>query len=312
LAAAAVTLAAVLRAAGADGVYASPVGAAAAALVAARFAVTVGDVVKGELPWTRLPFAAGVAGEIVLGVTGAHGGVAVTRALLVALEVGVIAFAAVAAVRAARDRTSTVPPEERITQSVERVVPAAIARFAAFELGILRAALGPAARVPREEGAQRFAYGAESPLRPFLLVYPLLAFGEELVAAVCIPSRFVAVHVVLLAVGVYGFVWLLGVSRSMRARPHAVTADAVAFHRGILAFAVLPRASVVSVRPVEREDIRALPEKPGRLDVGPPRLLVSLRDPVACGGAFGKRAVRSVVVTADDPAGLTKAIAPAG
>ena len=169
----------------------------------------------------------------------------------------------------------------------------------------------PALRAP---AARRFAYGAESPLRMIAMAYPVLILGDQAVAMACIPARFVVAHVAVLLLGVYGFVWLVRVVRSMRARPHTIDERVAVLHRGSLGSARVCLGDVVSASRIEPEAIARLArhadraERPGRLDLGGERVLVTLRAPVKLEGAYGSKSARSLLVSADDPAALIAAL----
>jgi hypothetical protein len=49
-----------------------------------------------------------------------------------------------------------------------------------------------------------------------------------------------------------------------------------------------------------------------RLDLGGERVLLTLRAPVTCRGAFGERTASRIILSADDPSALCAAIARRG
>ncbi|HEY8040199.1 MAG TPA: hypothetical protein VIF15_10425 [Polyangiaceae bacterium] len=96
----------------------------------------------------------------------------------------------------------------------------------------------------------------------------------------------------------------------MVTRPHAVEGATLRLHRGHLGSAAVSLDSVVSAAPIHPEAIARLSEPPARLDLGGERVLVTLREPVAYSGAFGRsRRARTLVVSADDPGALCDAVA---
>jgi len=190
------------------------------------------------------------------------------------------------------------------------LVPAAIARVVVRELGIVRAAFGFERAAP--PGGQSFGYGADGPLKMAILSYPILVIGDELLAMAFIPARLVAAHVAVAAAGIYGFVWLLGLYRSMQARPHRVEQATLRLHRGILGSMVVSLEDIVGAAPVEPEEIARLGRSTARLDLGGDRVLLTLREPITLRGAFRSRTARTLVVSADDPRGLCSALARTG
>jgi hypothetical protein len=190
------------------------------------------------------------------------------------------------------------------------LVPAAIARVVGRELGIVRAAFGFEHAPP--PGGQSFGYGTDGPLKMAILSYPILVIGDELLAMACIPARLVAAHIAVAVAGIYGFVWLLGLYRSMQARPHRMERATLRLHRGILGSMVVSLEDIVAASPVEPEEIARLGKSTARLDIGGERVLLTLREPITLPGAFGSRTARTLVVSADDPRGLCSALARAG
>lgn len=79
------------------------------------------------------------------------------------------------------------------------------------------------------------------------------------------------VRVPLLALGVWGVLWMLGLLASMRTRPHVLTGDALLLRGGLRAEVAVPLAAVVGVRTVEHElssTMRNVEEVDGHLLVG--------------------------------------------
>jgi len=152
--------------------------------------------------------------------------------------------------------------------------------------------------------ARSFPYATEGPVRMALLSYPLLVVGDQAVAWALIPSGWVVLHAAVAALGVAGFLWLLSLYRSMVGRPHSIDGAMLHLHRGNLRSAVVKLDDVMEAARVDAEAIARLPEAPLRLDLGGERVLLTLREPVA-----GRRASRTVLVSAEDPGALCAAVA---
>ena len=205
------------------------------------------------------------------------------------------------------------PSEDRLARALGRALPHAVARMLAVEWVIARSAFaGRGAAASAREGERSFAYAPESPLRMLLMVYPLIVAGDTLVLWAILPPRLAYVHVVIAALSVYGFVWLLGVYRTMVARPHVVDGAFVHVHRGILGSARIPLAEVETAVTLPEGD-----EEPPRdaggarahhLDVQGQRVLLVLRRPATCSGYLGAASARRIVVSATDTEGLRRAL----
>jgi hypothetical protein len=203
--------------------------------------------------------------------------------------------------------------EERLARALGRALPRAIARTLAMEWVIARSAFAWRGAAPTaREGERSFAYATESPLHVLLMVYPLLVAGDALVLWVVLPPRLAYVHVVAAALGVYGFVWLLGVYRTLVARPHVVDGAYLHVHRGILGSARIPLAEVETAVTLPEGDVEPPPDAAGRsahhLDVQGRRVLLVLRKAAACTGYLGAADARRIVVSATEPDGLRRAL----
>jgi hypothetical protein len=121
------------------------------------------------------------------------------------------------------------------------------------------------------------------------------------------------VHVVIAALSVYGFVWLLGVYRTMVARPHVVDGAYVHVHRGILGSARIPLTEVATAVTLPEGDLEPPRDAEGKrahhLDVQGQRLLLVLRQAAPCTGYLGAADARRIVVSATDTDGLRRALA---
>jgi hypothetical protein len=299
-------LAVAVRATGDAPRAAQVVGVAASVLVAARVLVTTALAAKGRVPWTRLPFAWLIAVEACLYMLGVRYDARVARGGLVAIELGVVAYA-IAMVARARGARRDGPLEERLASTLDRVLPPGIARFIAGECAIVAAAFAGEGRAHGGGDARSFGYVAESPLKMFVLAFPFLIVGDELLAQVVVPSTWVAVHVLIAASSLYGYVWIIGIYRTMTARPHLLGATTLRLHRGILCSAEIARDDVLSAAPLGDE---ARPARAARFDLpGAQRVVLSLKSPVACRGLFAPRAPAStLVVSVDDPAAFCDAL----
>ena len=228
------------------------------------------------------------------------------RGALALFEVGALAYAIVFSLRAPHEKGAL--PEEALAAALTRVFPARFARFLATECIILRS-IFPWRRA--ESSGRSFGYTAESLFRLIVLSYPVLILGDFALTFTLIPRSWVALHVIHAALAAYGFVWLVGLYRTMLLRPHTVEDGVLRLHRGVLASATIPLEAIARVESVD-EDAK-VEGRPARFDLrGAPRFLLSLKAPAKVTGFFGGREADRLVVSADDAAGLRAALAPAG
>jgi hypothetical protein len=281
-------------------------GIVAAALLAGRVVRAAGLAARGRLLWSRLPFT------LLVSVEGARMALGVVRgglreaALIGTFEAGLLVVAGVAIVRGLRAARRDAREEDAVAESLERFVPGALARFIAFEIVVWRCAFGRGGSGAKGDGGA-FGYASESPMKLWVLAYPPLILAEAVVEQLVLPARFFVLHVGIAAAEIYGFVWLLGVYRSMLGRPHVLEHGVLCVHRGLLGFASIPLRDVASAAPVEPEALAPRGEY-ARLDVGARRVLLALRCPAACVGPFRIRPASRIVVSADDPEALCRAL----
>src|SRR5262245_56653545 len=117
--------------------------------------------------------------------------------------------------------------ERRLAARLARVQPEPLARWLAIEWVIARAAFvgdGMAGATAASSRGRAFGYAEASPLKLVVMAYPLLLVGDATVLYAVLPRVGLALHALVAALGVYGFVWLLGVHRTMLGRPHVVDA----------------------------------------------------------------------------------------
>ncbi len=197
--------------------------------------------------------------------------------------------------------------EDRVAARLARHVPRPLARFLAVQWVIARSALGgsPAPHVVPGARSRVFGYAVEGSMKMILLTYPLLVAGDALVLWAVLPRHLAWVHAVVAGLSAYGFVWLLGVYRTMVARPHVLDGAHLRLHRGILGSARVPLADVASTETLPEGDEKIAGEPPLRLDFGGRRVMLVLRRPVRTRGAL------RVVVSADEPEALRRALEPA-
>lgn len=167
---------------------------------------------------------------------------------------------------------------------------------------------------PREEREEqgRWTYHRTSGYGAILAALLMAGVGE-LIAGHLLLMRFFGptaawVH---LALSGYGLLWLLGDYRATRARPHEMTADALALRCGLRGQARVPWSLVRSVEAFDWRDETPEGCEHASLTVfGRPDFLVELREPVEVVGFYGRtRRARTLGIGVDDAASFRRAVA---
>jgi hypothetical protein len=138
------------------------------------------------------------------------------------------------------------------------------------------------------------------------MAYPILFLGDYLVAQAFIPAHMVWAHALSTFAAAYGFVWLLGVYRTMLGRPHVIEGGILHVHRGVLGSAEIAVDQIASVLAIDAGDPRPVARGVARLDVGGGRVLIEMRAPLPRIGRT--RNATKLVVSADEPAALRDAL----
>ncbi len=105
------------------------------------------------------------------------------------------------------------------------------------------------------------------------------------------------------ALGVYGFVWLLGDWRAVQLRPISVEKDALVVRIGLRWTARVPFAAIASVRPVEgKPPARKTPGYLEAILLGKPHYVIALNEPIVAQGLYGMRKTITTLGLAVDDA----------
>lgn len=188
---------------------------------------------------------------------------------------------------------------------------ALLRRAMRFEAGTWRAlARGVARRPDVPDGATPFAYHAQ-------LVAPMAVFAGlsvlELVAVdVLVPWPWTWLRLVVLAVGVWGFLVTAGMAAAAVVYPHLVDAGSLRVRAGAGFDLHVPWDAVGGVRRVRRthDGVRAVRVDDGVLSVGgagETTVAVTLTRPLTAHLPAGPASVTSLHLHADDAAGLVAA-----
>lgn len=239
------------------------------------------------------------------------------------LEIGVLALALVRVGRVVRGVRASEADDvlARLRTGLAAAIPGPAAEALAYELAVLRYALGPTAPLPTASSeVGRFTTHLTSSYR-FILVAGLIGGTVELVGVHLLLTHVAPGWAWLhLVVSAYALVWLLGDYRALRQRPTTLhqhetmhgdeTGTLLRVRLGLRWRVDVPLAQVEELRRITHPE--ALKGVEGYLNLGgfdaPQRLLV-LRAPVEAIGPYGlRRTVTLIGVRVDEPEGFTEAL----
>jgi hypothetical protein len=231
------------------------------------------------------------------------------RVLTIPVEVLVSALAVRAAIRAARAGTDS-GLLERIRIGTQQALPwPTVANLVASEIAVIAYAClswrwpveAPVGTTPFS-GHRRSGYAGLA----VALIGVTMLEGAAVHLLVAPWSRFVALGLSILTG--YGILWILGDLRALQLRPTLVAEDALHLRVGLRWSATLPWDRIAGVEAAPRGAMGAAPLL-RVTPIGPPSLVIVLREPVALQGPLGivRRGDR-IGLAADDPRGLRAAI----
>ena len=245
---------------------------------------------------TVLPYGLGVMG--VLGTI-----------VIPAVEIVLLGFLGVRIFRARRayaeQEHSQLDLMENLRTAFERELkPAALARAAAFEVGILAYLLF----IWRRPEGQFFTYHRRNSPRLLLAIFLFLLVVETIGLHLLLSLWSPTIAWIATALSVYVGIQLVAHFKAISIRPIVVTDAAVLIRCGILGDVSIPRGSIESISGVDssRSDGFDLLPLGG---MSQPNLQVLLSQPVPVYGVYGtKRETDLIRINVDDPAGFMRAI----
>lgn len=238
-------------------------------------------------------------------------------AALVPVELAIAVKECLRIVRAFRDaRATSDDPMEWLRRPVALIVRKEVpTAMAAAELSVWYYALfswrkAPLARV----GERAFSYHNAGGYMNMMLGLAL-AFPVEVIAVHLLLMQWNAVVAVAATVlSLYAAVWLVGDARARILRPVAVGGDAVRLECGIQMEVVIPLADVERVALSEAE-LPASMATPDRLNYGTfyrPDAWVVAKRPVEVRTLLGRKRVRAIGISLDDPKAFAACVAAVG
>ena len=228
------------------------------------------------------------------------------QAVVLAMALTVIAYLGWSAADALRTYRRTGSAELAACE----VLPANLVRFAMFESSMMRLALfkwGAPPHVP--EGAQGFAY--HRVINPMIAAFLVLQLIEIVVVDLLVSHWSRLAALVLLALGIWGALFLIALMKGFRLYPILLDGDCVRVRAGLLIDLRVPIDAIEELEPSITK-----PEA-DRADVlnaalfSHPNIIMRLRTPIRHAGVFGKsREVRTIAFRLDQPAPFIEALEP--
>ena len=208
------------------------------------------------------------------------------------LLLGYLGLTVVRTTRRFRDHTASNDILERLRQSLYDVLKVRLAaEMIASEIGLFYYALFSwRARAAAAVKHQAFSYHKKSGYGS-VVAGILVAMLIEVIALHALLWMWnPALAWVMTALGLYGFIWLLGDWRAVYLRPVSVEKDTLVVRIGLRWTVRLPFAAIASVRPVERQAPSR--KTPGYLEavlLGKPQYLIMLNTDIVAQGLYGMR-----------------------
>jgi hypothetical protein len=209
----------------------------------------------------------------------------------------------------ARGSAESVPFSHRFEAALGSVLPAPLAAMFVSELVIVHAALRALSRRPRRSPAGFSLLESSSyPKLVFalLLLSSLEAPATHLLASALAHGHAFTVHLILLFVHGYTFLWLIGDLRLLRESRHACEAHGIQLSLGARARAFVPYQDIVEVR-------STVPERTPHLRITPmdtANVVLVLKVPAKVESMFGlTKHTACIALYVDDPAGFRSELA---
>ncbi|MGH3923810.1 MAG: hypothetical protein ACRDTT_13230 [Pseudonocardiaceae bacterium] len=185
-------------------------------------------------------------------------------------------------------------------------VPALVRRAVSFELGVWRSLYRWTTRRPvGPAGTETFSYSG--PVTPLIWAFIGLSAIEVPVAHLLLPWQ--AVRVIVLALGVWGLTWMLGLLASLKTYPHIVGDSGLRVRYGTTVDITIPWDAIATIGvrhrnlPRSRTVQLTQPDSGTVLHVGissQTNVDVALRDPVIVALPKGNESIAALRFYADD------------
>jgi hypothetical protein len=287
--------------------YAVAVGVATVALRSAFEAYLTGRRRRAVLPLA-------VAAALLLGLTHAVSGIVAATA---AVAIEAIAFAILLTVAYGTARGRAGSWTQTLKSALEDWLPDTFARFMAVEAAIVLTALRVPLRLESADvsAARGFSYVTGSTLHLMVMVFGIALIPELFLVDILLFRQPLLVRLAVDAAAVYGFVWLLGWTRSMTLLPHRVGARSLHLRNGVIRELVVPVTDLLAIEPKPAKKrwfwqrMRTSDRSTSWSVDGVPAVKLSFKTPQRALGAFGSGPpIDSITVSVDDVRGFRAAV----
>jgi hypothetical protein len=222
-------------------------------------------------------------------------------------EICVVVFALVL-LRRAGARAPGSALEAHFERVFAQFLPERLAALVAGEVVLLWEGLHWAARRFRPLPVSGFGYLEQSFIAVLPIAAPILCIAEEIVLGVLLRHQAPWIRLSVVGVDIWAILYVFGIYATCQARPHQVTSQSVRLEQGILGRCEFDPALVVEASP-EPELARKDPGAVRLTLKGSAAVKVQLSQPVTVKRMLrGEQKFSTVVVSADDPSALCRAL----
>lgn len=225
-------------------------------------------------------------------------------------EICVLVFALVL-LRRAGARAAGSALEDHFERVFAQFLPERLAALVAREVVLLWEGLRWAARGFRPLPVSGFGYLAQSFIAVLPIAAPILCISEEIVLGVLLRHQGLWVRLSVVGLEIWAILYVFGIYATCQARPHQVTSQSVRLEQGIFGRCEFDPALVVEACP-EPEPARKDPGVVRLTLKGSPAVKIQLSQPVTVKRILrGEQTFHTLVVSADDPSALCRALGEA-
>ncbi len=235
------------------------------------------------------------------------------ESLLIATEVGTVAFICLRIRQGLRDAGNlswSSDPLQQIEAACKAIVPIKhVSHFIASELTVIYYALFSWRSRASRPDAKTYTTHTQGGAAVLLIVLACLMPIETPILHILLARWNKTAAWIFTALGAYGFLWLIGLSRSLTLRPVVVSGSGLDMSKGFLWQARAPWSNILAVK---RAGATAIASSPGFLNFavgGTPNFLVYFAQPVIAQGLFGiTKRVTTIGLSIDEPQNFQKSI----
>jgi hypothetical protein len=222
-------------------------------------------------------------------------------------EICVLVFAVVL-LRRAGARAAGSGLEDHFERVFAQFLPDRLAALVARDVVLLWEGLCWAARRFRPLPVSGFAYLEQSFIAVLPMAAPILCIAEEIVLGVLLRHQALWIRLSIVGLDILAILYVFGIYATCQARPHQVTSQSVRLEQGIFGRCEFDPALVVEASP-EPELARKDPDAARLTLKGSPAVKVQLSQPVTVKRMLrGEQKFHTLVVSADDPSALCRAL----